>query len=298
MSNMATNMGRVLVFGAETDKASQMLVNQCRDAGCFVHWHKDDQVYDFSLKDPVDVIVYNYPAHFLQDQVFAQSLTKRHTVILLQSWSDWALGKGLEEHASQVMGFSPMALYADKPVLELSRTLNTSDITIDLAQTFLGNMGFETFVIKETPGFILPRTVAMLVNEATSALMEGVATVEDIDTAMKLGTNYPIGPFAWADAVGLDVILEILEFCFHQYGEDRYRPMHLLHQKVLAGQLGEKTGKGFYDYAEKPSLVAMAVAEASARPMDLSLLKDPSEAEHPVIQERLQAQAQSQVAPE
>ena len=94
------------------------------------------------------------------------------------------------------------------------------------------------------------------------------------------------------------VILEILEFCFHQYGEDRYRPMHLLHQKVLAGQLGEKTGKGFYDYAEKPSLVAMAVAEASARPMDLSLLKDPSEAEHPVIQERLQAQAQSQVAPE
>jgi 3-hydroxybutyryl-CoA dehydrogenase len=94
----------------------------------------------------------------------------------------------------------------------------------------------------------LGRVLAMLVNEATSALMEGVASVQDIDTAMQLGTNYPRGPLTWADYVGLDVILAILNHLEDEYGEDRYCAMPLLRQMVDAGKLGRKAGEGFYSY--------------------------------------------------
>jgi 3-hydroxybutyryl-CoA dehydrogenase len=90
--------------------------------------------------------------------------------------------------------------------------------------------------------------LAMLVNEAASALMEGVASPQDIDTAMQLGTNYPRGPLVWADFVGLDVILSILNHLEDEYGDERYCAMPLLRQKVDAGKLGRKAGEGFYSY--------------------------------------------------
>ena len=91
----------------------------------------------------------------------------------------------------------------------------------------------------------------MLVNEAISALMEGVASAEDIDNAMRHGTNYPEGPLAWGDAVGLDVVEAVLNHAYRVYREERYRPMLLLQQKVLAGELGIKTGQGFYTHQEE-----------------------------------------------
>jgi 3-hydroxybutyryl-CoA dehydrogenase len=88
----------------------------------------------------------------------------------------------------------------------------------------------------------------MLVNEAASALMEGVASPRDIDTAMTLGTNYPRGPLAWADDIGLDVILNILNHLLDEYADERYAAVLLLRLKVEAGKLGRKTGEGFYSY--------------------------------------------------
>lgn len=253
-----SNVGKVLIVGDPKDPVTQSLSRYCREAGCKVTMYADYQIYDIELNEGQDVIFYNYPAHLLADQVFARALVRSHSVIFLSAYSDWAMGKLLPEHEGQVMAFSGLALYGERPVLELGKTLRTSETTVELAQVFLQNMGFKSYVVPEGPGFVFPRILATLVNEAVSALMEGVATAEDIDTAMKLGTNYPLGPLAWADLVGLDIILEVLEHLHSQLGEDRYRPMPLLVQKVLAGYLGKKTGEGFYTYHDEPRPVPSA----------------------------------------
>jgi 3-hydroxybutyryl-CoA dehydrogenase len=103
-------------------------------------------------------------------------------------------------------------------------------------------------VVPDGPGLVFPRILCMIINEAAFALMEGVASAEDIDTAMKLGTNYPLGPLEWADRIGLDQVLGVLEGLQAEYGEDRYRPAPLLRQLVRAGHLGLSTGRGFYPY--------------------------------------------------
>jgi 3-hydroxybutyryl-CoA dehydrogenase len=92
------------------------------------------------------------------------------------------------------------------------------------------------------------RIVCCLINEAVTALMEGVASAADIDLAMKLGTNYPHGPLEWADQIGLDTVLGVMQGLFDEWGEDRYRPSPLLRRMVLAGKLGRKSGEGFYRY--------------------------------------------------
>lgn len=151
----------------------------------------------------------------------------------------------LEEH---VIGYSAMGLYVENPVIEIARAKQAKDVMTQRAHHFLGALGIRAIEVPEIPGMILGRIVAMLVNEATSALMEGVSTPEDIDAAMKLGTNYPLGPLAWADRIGLDVVLAILDHLFDEYGDPRYCPMTLLKQKVCAGKLGRKSGEGFYSY--------------------------------------------------
>lgn len=250
---------RVLIVGDPQDPVTRTLVAQCREARCQVTTHPDYQIYDLSTRQNQHIIFYNYPVHYLSDQVFAKAVVHPYAVIFLSSYSDWAAGKLLPEHEGQVLAFSALGMYADKKVIEVGATLLTKPETVESGRTFLSNMGFTPYVMKETPGFVFPRIFATLVNEAVSALMEGVSTPEDIDTAMKLGTNYPEGPLAWADRVGLDVVLEILEHLHNQIGEDRYRPMTLLTQKVLAGHLGQKSGKGFYEYqAETAPAVAPA----------------------------------------
>jgi 3-hydroxybutyryl-CoA dehydrogenase len=111
----------------------------------------------------------------------------------------------------------------------------------------------ETAVVEDTVGLILPRIVCCLVNEAAYALMENVAQPRGIDTAMKLGTNYPYGPLEWGDLIGLDIVLAVLRGLYDEYGDDRYRPAPLLKQMVRAGRLGKKSDHGFYDYSEKRS---------------------------------------------
>jgi 3-hydroxybutyryl-CoA dehydrogenase len=108
-------------------------------------------------------------------------------------------------------------------------------------------MGKDTVVVKESPGFITSRINAMIGNEAFFMLQEGVATAADIDKAVKLGLNHPMGPFEMADLVGLDTRLAVLEFLHKSLGE-KYRPAPLLVQHVKAGRLGKKVGRGVYDY--------------------------------------------------
>ena len=132
-------------------------------------------------------------------------------------------------------------------LIEIVRALESSPETLETIETVAQRMGKETVVVRESPGFITTRVNASLGNEAFYMLMEGVASARDIDKALKLGLNHPMGPFELVDLVGLDTRLSILEYLHKTMGE-KYRPCPLLVQYVKAGRLGRKVGKGVYDY--------------------------------------------------
>jgi len=135
-------------------------------------------------------------------------------------------------------------------LLEIVRALETDDDTLATAVEVGRRMGKEVVVIKESPGFITSRINAMIGNEAFYMLQEGIASAEDIDKALKLGLNHPMGPFELVDLVGLDTRLHILEYLHRSLGE-KYRPAPLLVQYVKAGRLGKKAGRGVYQYPEQ-----------------------------------------------
>jgi 3-hydroxybutyryl-CoA dehydrogenase len=135
-------------------------------------------------------------------------------------------------------------------LVEIIRGLETSDDTVNVIQHVAEKMGKETVVVNEFPGFVTSRISALIGNEAFYMLQEGVGTPEQIDKAIKLGLNFPMGPFELADLVGLDTRLNNLKYLHEKLGE-KYRPAPLLEQYVKAGRLGRKTGKGVYDYTKK-----------------------------------------------
>jgi len=134
-------------------------------------------------------------------------------------------------------------------LLEIVRALETSEATVQACAEVGRRMGKEVVMIRESPGFITSRINAMIGNEAFYMLQEGIASAEDIDKALKLGLNHPMGPFELVDLVGLDVRLNILEYLHKTLGE-KYRPSPLLSQYVKAGRLGRKSGRGVYDYRD------------------------------------------------
>jgi 3-hydroxybutyryl-CoA dehydrogenase len=140
-------------------------------------------------------------------------------------------------------------------LIEIVRALETDDDTLATAIAVGKRMGKEVVVIKESPGFITSRINALIGNEAFYMLGEGIASAEDIDKALKLGLNHPMGPFELVDLVGLDTRLSILEYLHRTLGE-KFRPAPLLQQYVKAGRLGRKTGRGVFEY---PSELAKTV---------------------------------------
>jgi 3-hydroxybutyryl-CoA dehydrogenase len=152
------------------------------------------------------------------------------------------------ENPQRLVGFGVVPPLESPGVVEIARGLLTADDVIEEAATFWHSLDMETIEVKEGPGLVRARTVSCLVNEAASALMEGVASAGDIDAAMRLGTNFPYGPLEWGDIIGLDNVLAVLNGLYREYGEDRYRPSPLLKRMVYAGELGKKSGRGFYTY--------------------------------------------------
>jgi 3-hydroxybutyryl-CoA dehydrogenase len=137
-------------------------------------------------------------------------------------------------------------------LVEIIRGLATSDETYAAVNAVAERMGKTTVLGRDMPGFIVNRVLMPYVNEAVYALYEGIASVQDIDTAMKLGTNVPMGPLTLADFIGLDTCLAIMEVLHEGMGGDsKYRPCPLLRKYVEAGWLGRKSGRGFYDYRKE-----------------------------------------------
>ncbi len=133
-------------------------------------------------------------------------------------------------------------------LVEIIRGAATSDETYAATKAMAEKMGKTTVTSRDFPGFIVNRILIPMLNEACFVLQEGVATVEDIDDAMKLGTNVPMGPLTLADFIGLDTVLSIAEVLHKGLGDSKYRPNPLLRQYVEAGWLGKKSGRGFYKY--------------------------------------------------
>jgi 3-hydroxybutyryl-CoA dehydrogenase len=147
-------------------------------------------------------------------------------------------------------------------LLEVVRALETDEDTLATAVAVGRRMGKEVVVIKEAPGFITSRINAMIGNEAFYMLQEGLASAADIDKALKLGLNHPMGPFEMVDLVGLDTRLNILEYLHKSLGE-KYRPAPLLVQYVKAGRLGRKSGRGVYEYPEVAAAETKSGSSAS-----------------------------------
>ena len=171
------------------------------------------------------------------------------TLILTAALGHSAAEAAADIHAlHRVVGFAVLPPMQKGQAVELAATPWTEARALDQAGEFFRSVGLEPAVVPDGPGLVFPRILCMIINEAAFALMEGVASAEDIDTAMKLGTNYPLGPLEWADQIGLDQVLGVLEGLHQEYGEDRYRPAPLLRQLVRAGHVGRSAGRGFYTY--------------------------------------------------
>ena len=154
---------------------------------------------------------------------------------------------GATAHPERVVGMHFFNPVHKMKLIEIVRALETSVAAIETAEAVSKQMGKETVLVRESPGFITTRVNASIGNEAFYMLMEGVASARDIDKALKLGLNHPMGPFELVDLVGLDTRLSILEYLHRSMGE-KYRPCPLLAQYVKAGRLGRKVGKGVYEY--------------------------------------------------
>ncbi len=142
--------------------------------------------------------------------------------------------------------FNPVPLMK---LVEVIRALQTSDETHALADEFARRLGKVPVSVKDSPGFVVNRMLVPMINEAVFLLYEGVASAEEIDEAMKLGANHPIGPLALADMIGVDVCYFVMQILLEEFGDSKYRPCPLLKQMVGAGRLGRKSGRGFFDYS-------------------------------------------------
>lgn len=134
------------------------------------------------------------------------------------------------------------------PLVELIRALDTSDKTVDVIKKFASKIGKKAIPVYEYPGFVTTRAIVPLLNEAMHILLEGIASAEDIDTAMKLGYNFKTGPLEMADSMGLDEVLAWMQTLWDTLGEPRYRPSPILRKLVRERKLGKKTGEGFFKY--------------------------------------------------
>jgi 3-hydroxybutyryl-CoA dehydrogenase len=183
----------------------------------------------------------------------ADQAMQKEDAILASNTSSISLTKlaAVTKRPEKVIGMHFMNPVPVMKLVELVRALQTSDRTFDITHGIGEQMGKVMVSTKDMPGFIVNRMLIPFLNEGCFALQEGLGTVEDIDTATKLGLNHPMGPFELADLIGLDTVLYIGEVLHREFGDDKYRPPATLRNYVAAGWLGRKSGRGFYHYDER-----------------------------------------------
>ena len=181
-------------------------------------------------------------AHCADDTVFASN-TSSLTIAAM------AAASGRPDRLVGLHFFNPVPLMR---LVEVVRTLTTSDATFDLAMTLVRQLGKQPVVARDSSGFVVNRLLIPYMLDAIRALENGVGTITDIDAGMQLGAGHPMGPFTLLDFVGLDTVERVAEVMFDEYREQRFAPPPLLRRLVRAGHLGRKAGRGFYDHTVDP----------------------------------------------
>ncbi|MCD8380699.1 MAG: 3-hydroxyacyl-CoA dehydrogenase NAD-binding domain-containing protein [Lachnospiraceae bacterium] len=177
----------------------------------------------------------------LQDIVPATCIFATNT----SSLSITEIGAGLDRPVIGMHFFNPAPVMK---LIEIIRGANTTDEVFDKVKAISEEIGKTPVEVNEAAGFVVNRILIPMINEGICVYEAGVASVEDIDTAMRLGANHPMGPLQLGDYVGLDIVLAIMEVIYKETGDSKYRPSPLLRKMVRAGKLGVKTGEGFYKY--------------------------------------------------
>ena len=241
---LAKGIERGKVTEAERDKTLGNLrfvtsLEDAADADLFIEAVVEDLEVKNSLWGELDRIAKS-------DAIFASN-TSSLTIIAM------AAASGRADRMLGLHFFNPVPLMK---LVEVVRTITTSEETEQRAMEFVRALGKEPIRAKDSSGFVVNLLLIPYMIDAINALESNVASVEDIDKGMQLGAGHPMGPFTLLDFVGLDTVYKISEIMFTEYRDKRYAPPPLLKRMVLAGMLGKKSGKGFYDYSQNPPTVS------------------------------------------
>jgi 3-hydroxybutyryl-CoA dehydrogenase len=201
-----------------------------------------------------DIVIESAPEDFETKRQIFQALDKivGDDCIIATNTSSLSVTRlaGLVSRPGHFLGMHFFNPVPAMKLVEIVSGLRTTDSTVTRARDFAEKLGKSPIDVKDYPGFVVNRVLFPMINEAAFALQEGVSDAKGIDECMKGGCNHPMGPLALADLVGLDVVHAILDSLYHEYGNPRYAPCLEITKRVEAGWLGQKSGKGFYDYGK------------------------------------------------
>ena len=237
------NFGRLVRRGKIEEEQVPLIVSRIRATEDYGDFSGADIVIEAASED-MD----------LKKAIFAkiEENTEQNTIIATNtstlSVTELAMNTSRPERVVGIHFFNPAPIMK---LVEVINTAKTSPETLEQAMEFARDLDKYPVVAKDRAGFVVNRILLPMINEAIFVLDESIATAAEIDNAMKLGANHPIGPLALADLIGLDVTLSVLNVLYTEYGDPKFRPAPLLKEMVRAGHLGRKTGKGFFEYGRR-----------------------------------------------
>jgi 3-hydroxybutyryl-CoA dehydrogenase len=240
LSQLDKGLERVVARGKLSDEDRRAILSRIHATPKFEDLGRADFVVEAATEnEPLKIELFKHLHAVCRPEVILASNTSSISITRLGTASG---------RPEKVIGMHFMNPPPVMRLVEIVRGLATAAETYETVKSLAERMGKTTMVAEDSPGFVVNRVLLPMINEAVYAVFEGVGSVEDVDTAMKLGTNQPMGPLELADLIGLDTCLAIMEVMQDVLGDDKYRPCPLLKKYVDAGYLGRKSGRGFYRY--------------------------------------------------